>query len=973
MSTLPKLINSSDRPLQLEKELARGGEGVVYTLRDDPASVAKFYLKPPSQETIDKLQAMVTLAPRKLMDVSAWPTAVLRDASTRKVAGFLMPRLNDYLPVQRLYNPAMRLEHFPRAGWAFQVRAARNLAAAFDEAHRAGCIVGDVNHSNAFVSQQAVVRLIDCDSFQVRANGRIFHTGVGTPEFVAPELQGRPYGNAARTPNHDHFGLALLIHHLLMVGRHPYSGIYTGRGEPELPEQIKNYRFAYGPQSQSWDMAPPPYTPRLNDLPPEIGSYFRRAFERGSEQGNRPTATEWMSALDRLEKSVAKCSTDAGHTYWNGAKGCVWCRLAENNDPQYYDGVVLCSGSFEVDEERLRLVLKRLAELETIPVYRRENFHPTQQPTPRPLPLTPQQVDLLRRVILPFDESPPPESIYPECPPFTESPPEPDSPQHEPFSEPTPARPKGLVLESFREPEPMKPKPMVLLPFSEPAPVKPNRRVPKELPKPEKPTPPKPFNERSALRSLDPVEVQNFVILRWTLTALACAGFAAIPFGFAHWLFGLIAAVLGTAFLVWLLWHLRQDPERLHLEDEREKWLEAEEEYRREVTAWPKTLQTWEEETARRRQKCDEENARAAIVYQEELTTWQTGRDRNRQEQIDRYRAGVESWNRTMTDWQKRRDVWNTKKMEEYRGRPEVEEWLRQTAAWEQRQHVHFKKQEQLDQQRLKDWMSQLASWETAERNHRHRHEERIRQLRASWNLQLEDWTRRRQRHENLLSQQETAQLTVNKERNNRQTALTEQLRELKSTEQSYEAKRQDFLVARKAVADGIHAAVAECRTLTTSYSRDFATLQQTSRESALFRHLRLQPIADEYIAGIGPGRKQTLASHGINTAADLTESRLFGISGFGPVLIGTLMQWRRTAEAKFRFDPKRDLDTRQKITLDTGYRNHQRKILEVLEAGLSQLQRLAMTHSAELTMLEKKLRRCVADWRQADMDLSVF
>ena len=84
-------------------------------------------------------------------------------------------------------------------------------------------------------------------------------------------------------------------------------------------------------------------------------------------------------------------------------------------------------------------------------------------------------------------------------------------------------------------------------------------------------------------------------------------------------------------------------------------------------------------------------------------------------------------------------------------------------------------------------------------------------------------------------------------------------------------------------------------------------------------------------------------------------------------------MQWRRTAEAKFRFDPKRDLDPKQKQTLDTGYRDRQRKILAGLEDGLSQLERFAKSQATELKMLEAKIRRCVADWRQADVDLSVL
>jgi DNA-binding helix-hairpin-helix protein with protein kinase domain len=188
-----------------------------------------------------------------------------------------------------------RLKCFPLAGWNFQVRAAMNLAAAFDEVHKAGCLVGDVNQSNALVSAQALVRLIDCDSFQVRANGKPFLCEVGVAHYTPPELQGKPLRGVVRTENHDRFGLAVLIYQLLFVGGHPYAGVYRGAGDPSFEQLIAEYRFAQGPAAHTWGMSPPPYTPTFADIPPELGTLFRRAFERGSEAGSRPRPAEWSA------------------------------------------------------------------------------------------------------------------------------------------------------------------------------------------------------------------------------------------------------------------------------------------------------------------------------------------------------------------------------------------------------------------------------------------------------------------------------------------------------------------------------------------------------------------------------------------------------------------------------------------------------------------------------------------------------
>ncbi|HEX5272989.1 MAG TPA: hypothetical protein VFW33_20975 [Gemmataceae bacterium] len=387
MSALPPLIDMNGRPVPLDSKLASGGEGAVFTLPNDKDRVAKVYHKPPTSQTAEKLTAMVRLANPQLVKLAAWPMGLLYQANTRQLAGFVMPRLKDCQPIQQLYNPVQRLTCYPKAGWNFQVRAALNLAAAFDEVHKAGCLVGDVNQSNAQVSAQALVWLIDCDSFQVRANGKPYLCEVGVAHYTPPELQGKPLRGVVRTENHDRFGLAVLIYQLLFVGRHPYAGVYRGAGDPSFEELIAEYRFAQGPAAHTWGMAPPPHTPTFADIPPDLGALFRRAFERGSETGTRPRPAEWLSALQRLEQSIVECPADAGHKYWRGAKSCVWCRLAEHGGPEYYFGVAGSVGTFAVDEAKLEDVKRRLRQCERIEFpYDRSRFAPARTPEADPLP-----------------------------------------------------------------------------------------------------------------------------------------------------------------------------------------------------------------------------------------------------------------------------------------------------------------------------------------------------------------------------------------------------------------------------------------------------------------------------------------------------------------------------------------------------------------------------------------------------------
>ena len=64
--------------------------------------------------------------------------------------------------------------------FAFLIHAAANLARAFSAVHDHGHVIGDVNQSNIRVaSETAMVSLIDCDSFQISANGKVFPCEVG--------------------------------------------------------------------------------------------------------------------------------------------------------------------------------------------------------------------------------------------------------------------------------------------------------------------------------------------------------------------------------------------------------------------------------------------------------------------------------------------------------------------------------------------------------------------------------------------------------------------------------------------------------------------------------------------------------------------------------------------------------------------------------------------------------------------------
>ncbi len=300
---------------------------MVHDIIGRPGFAAKVYHRPIGANQALKLESMARQAHPGLLEIAAWPVDVLRIRPEGPVQGFIMPKVNGYREIHSLYGPAHRKKTFPQADWSFLVHAARNLASAFEGIHARGHVIGDVNPGNVVVSVQALVKLIDCDSFQIDAGDQLFPCDVGVPQFTAPELQGRPFHGLRRTPDHDAFGLALLCFHLLFMGRHPFAGRYWGRDDMPIERAIREYRFAFGRHAATRQMEPPPHTLPFTALPASVADLFERAFAPPGLAHGRPTARDWLRALERLSTELRICGRNRVHQYPRRLADCPWCAL----------------------------------------------------------------------------------------------------------------------------------------------------------------------------------------------------------------------------------------------------------------------------------------------------------------------------------------------------------------------------------------------------------------------------------------------------------------------------------------------------------------------------------------------------------------------------------------------------------------------------------------------------------------------
>jgi DNA-binding helix-hairpin-helix protein with protein kinase domain len=347
----PFLFDESGKRVTLGRELGRGGEAAVYVVQENPQIVAKVYHRQLDAETAEKISRMVALQNERLLKLAAWPLATLRNGNSSSPAGVLMRNVSGFKDVHLLYSPKSRVREFPaKANWRFLVHAAGNVARAFSVIHEQGHVIGDVNQSNVRVSPEtAIANLIDCDSFQISFRGHYYLCKVGAPLYTPPELHGKDFSEFVRTPNHDNFGLAVLVFHLLFMGRHPFAGRFLGRGDMPIEEAIGEFRFAFAPDTRRTQMEPPPNCITLEELSPEAGELFVKAFAPTGPLNGRPTGEQWAAALDSLSRQLKTCSANRAHMFFQRLLRCPWCAIEGRTGVLLFLGYAVVYGDANFD------------------------------------------------------------------------------------------------------------------------------------------------------------------------------------------------------------------------------------------------------------------------------------------------------------------------------------------------------------------------------------------------------------------------------------------------------------------------------------------------------------------------------------------------------------------------------------------------------------------------------------------------
>ena len=153
---------------------------------------------------------------------------------------------------------------------------------------------------------------------------------------------------------------------------------------------------------------------------------------------------------------------------------------------------------------------------------------------------------------------------------------------------------------------------------------------------------------------------------------------------------------------------------------------------------------------------------------------------------------------------------------------------------------------------------------------------------------------------------------------------------------------------------------------------RDFRSRR---KERQLQDFLDRFPIRAAQVSGVGQVKTATLLSFGIETAADVHWDTVLAVPGFGDVMTRRLVDWRRTKEARFKYNPNpTPQDATQEASIKAQAASERARLAQDIRDGWVRLN--ACRRSLDAVPLQAQsspvLKEAVTARAQASQDLSI-
>jgi DNA-binding helix-hairpin-helix protein with protein kinase domain len=302
--TALEVFDAHGAPQALGKELARGGEGVIYPLAQRQDILIKCYhaqvLDKRGPALAKKVERMVSHSDLFGQPHLAWPRLSVYGTDSRWI-GYAMYR-HGGVPLFYLAHSMLIDEYFPGLTREGMVALLIHLVQQLQTLHRHGVCLGDFNLHNVLCDPKTLqVVLIDCDSYQLVMRGEHYACPVGSADMTPLEHQGQTFAAVRRTPESEAFSLAIMLFKCLMLGRHPYD--IVGGSDPV--SNLKSGLFAYGKGNRGVPKGK--WYKIWSHMPFKLKSAFITTFQEGaSDPQQRTTLEEWTTLLMLYQRELKK-------------------------------------------------------------------------------------------------------------------------------------------------------------------------------------------------------------------------------------------------------------------------------------------------------------------------------------------------------------------------------------------------------------------------------------------------------------------------------------------------------------------------------------------------------------------------------------------------------------------------------------------------------------------------------------------
>jgi hypothetical protein len=159
-----------------------------------------------------------------------------------------------------------------------------------------------------------------------------------------------------------------------------------------------------------------------------------------------------------------------------------------------------------------------------------------------------------------------------------------------------------------------------------------------------------------------------------------------------------------------------------------------------------------------------------------------------------------------------------------------------------------------------------------------------------------------RQRHNQEVAKWKLAHSAIAEEAERRKKAAQVARAQLEAVERDWKDAAAKFAGDFDAKKNYLRQLRDRHEELNRQYVKERQELHSRLRETQMKQFLQQTFISDYKIPDIGRGRLATLSSYGIETALDVVEADVRSVPGFGVVLTGRLLEWRRGVETRFVF-----------------------------------------------------------------------